>query len=196
MSFPDIIVLAAGLSMDAFAAAVCKGLSLRNASLPAMMTVGGYFGFFQGGMPLLCYFTVKRISGGLLSQEQIGSFTPWAAFVLLSIIGINMIRESRRRVAVKSEHTDPLAFSSMIAISFATSIDAFATGFTLLGMGTRQVIYCVACIAAITFVFCAAGVKVGAVFGSRYKSKAELAGGIVLVSLGLKFLIKDALLLL
>lgn len=193
MSFLDIIVLAIGLSMDAFAAAVCKGLSLNSISFYGMITVGGYFGFFQGGMPLLCYFAVKVISDRFFTPDQIRAFTPWAAFVLLSIIGINMIKESRKVSDIKRTALHPLAFSQMISISFATSIDAFATGFTLLHMDALQVMEIVCLIALTTFVFCVAGVLVGAFFGLRFKAKAELLGGIVLVSLGLKFLLKDAL---
>ena len=192
MSFWDIVVLSAGLSMDALAASVCKGLSLKRVSIQSMVTVGAFFGFFQGAMPLACYLVLKFISNGLMTSETVKNFTPWAAFVLLLIIGINMIHESRNSNGIKSD-TRPLAFTSMLSISFATSIDAFATGLTFLYMDLFRVVCVTSLIALTTFVFCSAGVRIGAVFGAKLKSKAELAGGIVLVSLGLKFLLKDAL---
>ena len=161
MSFLDLFVIAVGLSMDAFAVSVCKGLSVRQLKFSHACTAGAYFGGFQFLMPLLGYAL------GVRFQQYITSIDHWIAFVLLALIGANMIKESRGEA---EQLNDSFSFWTMLPLAVATSIDALAVG--------------------ITFVLSAAGIKIGHVFGARYQSRAELAGGIVLIALGCKILLE------
>ena len=180
MEIWELFIIGVGLSMDAFAVSICKGLSCRKASLKNLMTVGLYFGGFQALMPLLGYWL------GTSFQTLVSSVDHWIAFILLALIGANMIREARSN---EEEQCDS-SFSAgkMLPLAVATSIDALAVGvsFAFLKVNIYEAI---TLIGATTFVLSAAGLWVGTVFGSKYKSGAEMTGGIVLILMGCKILI-------
>ena len=180
MSIWDLFILAVGLSMDAFAVSVCKGLSLGKIKPKHMCIAGAWFGGFQALMPLIGYFL------GSFFAEMIEKYDRWVAFVLLAIIGGNMIKESFD----KDEKVDSsMDVKSMLLLAIATSIDALAVGVTFAFLQV-QIIPAVSFIGVITFIFSAVGVKIGSLFGTKYKSKAELFGGIVLVLIGIKILLE------
>ncbi|MBQ8861997.1 MAG: manganese efflux pump [Clostridia bacterium] len=186
MSTLELFIIAVGLSMDAFAVAICKGLSVKKLKFRHMLIVGLYFGAFQGLMPLAGYFLGKQF------QDYIIAFDHWVAFVLLSIIGINMIRE-----AVKGDDCDcdcdcdcSFGVKAMLPMAVATSIDALAVGVTFGLMPDVNIGFAVLFIGVITFVLSAVGVKIGNVFGAKFKAKAELAGGIILILMGAKILVE------
>ncbi|WP_297133813.1 manganese efflux pump MntP [Terrisporobacter sp.] len=192
MSLIELFVIAVGLSMDAFAVAICKGLSLRKVSLKECTKVGLYFGGFQGGMPLIGFIL------GVQFKDYIVSIDHWIAFILLSFIGINMIRESREKddekgvvdlAEVAAGEENELGFKSMIMLSIATSIDALAVGVTFAFLQV-DIIPAVSFIGIVTFILSMIGVKVGNIFGVKYKSKAEFAGGLILILMGIKILIE------
>lgn len=180
MSVAEIFVIAVGLSMDAFAVAVCKGLSLYKLKPKHAVITGIYFGGFQALMPLIGYFLGKQF------EDLITSVDHWIAFGLLGIIGANMIRESRSKAECLNDSLSP---KTMLPLAVATSIDALAIGITLAFLKVN-IIYSVSFIGVITFVLSCVGVKIGNVFGEKYKSKAELAGGIVLILMGTKILLE------
>lgn len=180
MSIWDLFILAVGLSMDAFAVSVCKGLSLGKIKPKHMCIAGAWFGGFQALMPLIGYFL------GSFFAEMIEKYDHWVAFVLLAIIGGNMIKESFG----KDEKVDSsMDVKSMLLLAIATSIDALAVGVTFAFLQVR-IVSAVSFIGVITFIFSAVGVKIGSLFGTKYKSKAELFGGIVLVLIGIKILLE------
>ena len=180
MSILDLFILAVGLSMDAFAVSVCKGLSLGKIKPKHMCIAGAWFGGFQALMPLIGYFL------GSFFAEMIAKYDHWVAFVLLAIIGGNMIKESFD----KDEKVDSsMDVKSMLLLAIATSIDALAVGVTFAFLQV-QIVPAVSFIGVITFIFSAVGVKIGSLFGTKYKSKAELFGGIVLVLIGIKILLE------
>lgn len=180
MSILDLFILAVGLSMDAFAVSVCKGLSLGKIKPKHMCIAGAWFGGFQALMPLIGYFL------GSFFAEMIEKYDHWVAFVLLAIIGGNMIKESFN----KDEKVDSsMDVKSMLLLAIATSIDALAVGVTFAFLQV-QIVPAVSFIGVITFIFSAVGVKIGSLFGTKYKSKAELFGGIVLVLIGIKILLE------
>lgn len=180
MSILDLFILAVGLSMDAFAVSVCKGLSLGKIKPKHMCIAGAWFGGFQALMPLIGYFL------GSFFAEMIEKYDHWVAFVLLAIIGGNMIKESFG----KDEKVDSsMDVKSMLLLAIATSIDALAVGVTFAFLQV-QIVPAVSFIGVITFIFSAVGVKIGSLFGTKYKSKAELFGGIVLVIIGIKILLE------
>lgn len=181
MGIIELILLAVGLSMDACAVAICKGLALRKVNWKQMLTVGLWFGGFQALMPLLGYLLAS------LFADFIRSVDHWVAFALLAFIGINMIREAFSK---EEEETDAsLSVKTMLIMAIATSIDAMAVGISFAFLDV-QIIPAVSLIGITTLALSAAGVKIGAAFGSRFKSKAEFAGGVILISLGLKILIE------
>jgi putative Mn2+ efflux pump MntP len=180
MSILELFILAVGLSMDAFAVSVCKGLSLGKIKPKHMCIAGAWFGGFQALMPLIGYFL------GSFFAEMIEKYDHWVAFVLLAIIGGNMIKES----FCKDEKVDSsMDVKSMLLLAIATSIDALAVGVTFAFLQV-QIVPAVSFIGVITFIFSAVGVKIGSLFGTKYKSKAELFGGIVLVLIGIKILLE------
>lgn len=180
MSILDLFILAVGLSMDAFAVSVCKDLSLGKIKPKHMCIAGAWFGGFQALMPLIGYFL------GSFFAEMIEKYDHWVAFVLLAIIGGNMIKESFG----KDEKVDSsMDVKSMLLLAIATSIDALAVGVTFAFLQV-QIVPAVSFIGVITFIFSAVGVKIGSLFGTKYKSKAELFGGIVLVLIGIKILLE------
>lgn len=180
MSFLEIFVIGIGLSMDAFAVSICKGLSTRKLQLKHALICGGYFGFFQGFMPLIGYLL------GVQFKDKIESIDHWIAFILLALIGINMIKES-----FEDEESCHTEFSPkvMIPLAIATSIDALAVGVTFAFLNVH-IVSAICIIAITTFIISMIGVKIGHVFGTKYKSKAELAGGIILICMGIKILVE------
>lgn len=181
MGFPELFILAVGLSMDAFAVSICKGLSIRALMPRHAVIVGLWFGAFQALMPLIGWLL------GASFADKIAAVDHWIAFVLLSIIGGNMIKEA---LGKGEEDCDPsLAPMTMLLLAVATSIDALAVGVTFAFLRV-DILPAITLIGVCTFIISAAGVKVGNVFGTRYKSKAELFGGVVLVLIGLKILLE------
>lgn len=184
MGLWELFVIAVGLSMDAFSVAVCKGLSVCQIKKKRVVTVGLYFGIFQGGMPLIGYLL------GTGFRDTIQSIDHWIAFILLSLIGINMIRES----GGEAENLDAcFGFKTMLPLAVATSIDALAVGVTFAFLKV-EIVPAVCFIGVVTFVLSCIGVIIGNRFGCKYKSKAELAGGIVLILMGIKILAEHTLL--
>ena len=181
MSLTELFILAVGLSMDAFAVAVCKGLSMQKMEWKKAVVIGLYFGGFQGMMPVIGYLL------GVQFQDKITAIDHWIAFVLLGLIGANMVKESMDKEAEETD--DSVSFQSMSVLALATSIDALALGVTFAFLNV-QIVPAVSFIGVVTFVLSMAGVKIGNVFGCRYKSKAELAGGIILILMGTKILLE------
>ena len=178
MTFFELFLIGIGLSMDAFAVSICKGLSMQKIDKKYTLCIGLFFGGFQALMPLTGYLLGSRFSG------YIERFDHWIAFVLLALIGFNMIKESRE----EEEEEKPYAgvnFKELLILAVATSIDALAVGVTFAFLQVNIV-------PAITIIGCTtiAGVYVGNVFGSRYKSRAELTGGVILILIGLKILLE------
>lgn len=181
MSLIELFLIAVGLSMDAFAVAVCKGLAMPKMSWKGAAIVGLYFGGFQALMPFLGYLL------GAGFKDAISAYDHWVAFILLALIGGNMIRESRED---EEESLDAsLSFRSMVLLAIATSIDALAVGVTLAFLDV-PILSSVCFIGVVTFCLSLVGVKVGNVFGCKYKSKAEFVGGLVLILIGLKILLE------
>lgn len=180
MAIWELFVIAVGLSMDAFAVSICKGLAMKKMNWKNAGLAGLYFGGFQMFMPLVGYLL------GTGFRDKITSIDHWIAFVLLAFIGINMIKE-----AFSDEEDADSSFDvkTMLILAVATSIDALAVGVTFAFLNV-QILPAVSLIGVTTFVLSAVGVRVGNVFGSRYKSKAELAGGIILVLMGVKILLE------
>jgi len=180
MDLWELFIIALGLSMDALAVSICKGFSVQRCRIRHMLICGLYFGIFQAGMPLLGYLL------GAQFESLVTATAPFIAFALLSYIGIQMIHESR---CGDDEHIDnDFGVSAMIPLAVATSIDALAVGVSFAFLQV-SIIPAVLLIGSTTFVCCLLGVKVGSLFGSRYKSSAELFGGVILVLMGLKILL-------
>jgi putative Mn2+ efflux pump MntP len=182
MSLLSLFVLAVGLSMDAFAVSICKGLAMKKISFKECAIVGLWFGGFQALMPAIGYLLGNRF------VKYITAIDHWIAFVLLCLIGINMIREALSKDEEEADAS--LDVKNMFLMAVATSIDALAVGITFAFLQDVAIIPAVSFIGCTTFVLSAIGVKVGNVFGTKYKSKAELAGGIILVLLGCKILLE------
>ena len=181
LSLPELLILAIGLSMDAFAVSICKGLSVQKLLPRHLVICGLYFGGFQALMPLLGWLL------GVRFQAMIANVDHWIAFILLGTIGFNMIRESR---SGDEEIPDPdFGLKSMLALALATSIDALAVGVTFAFLEVR-ILPAIILIGLTTFLCSGAGVKIGNLFGLKYKSRAELLGGVVLIGIGLKILIE------
>ena len=169
--------------MDAFAVSVCKGLSMKSSGLKAGLVCGGWFGGFQALMPAIGFFL------GTLFAGVIEAFDHWVAFGLLALIGVNMLREAFGKGA--GEETDgDLSVKAMFPLAIATSIDALAVGISLAMAGNVNILMAALLIGLVTFALSAIGVKVGGVFGSRYEKKAQIAGGIILILLGVKILLE------
>ena len=183
MSFLEVFIIGVGLSMDAFAVSVCKGLSVSKMKARYALIAGAYFGGFQALMPLIGYYIGSQFA------EFITKYSHWVAFIILAVIGANMIRESFS--AEKEETSASFSFKTMLPMAIATSIDALAVGVALSLSLTPDVSIFppVIIIGLTTFVFYAAGVKIGNVFGDKFESKAEFAGGVILILVGLKLLL-------
>ena len=186
MGLAELLLLAVGLSMDAFAVSICKGLSMKKATWKAQLVCGVWFGGFQALMPLVGYFL------GTLFAEAIEAFDHWVAFALLAIIGINMLKEafSRDEAEKDTQGDGDLSPKTMLVMAIATSIDALAVGISLAMAGSVNIFMAVLLIGAVTFALSAMGVRIGNVFGSRYEKKAQAVGGIILVFLGVKILLE------
>ena len=183
----ELLLLALGLSMDAFAVSICKGLSMKKAGLREGAICGVWFGGFQAGMPLLGYFL------GSLFANAIQKFDYWVAFGLLALIGANMLKEAfSKKCDACEEQTADLGFKTMFLLAVATSIDAAAVGVSL-AMEQANIWLAVILIGVVTFGMCTAGVKIGNVFGSRYEKKAQAVGGFILIGLAIKFLVEGLL---
>ena len=181
MDLLSLFLIAVGLSMDAFAVSVCKGLATPKYKLKYSMICGAWFGGFQALMPAVGYLL------GVNFKKYITAIDHWIAFVLLALIGFNMIREALKN---DDEGADPsFTAKSMLLLAIATSIDALAIGITFAFLDVN-IVAAVLFIGVCTFVISAAGVKIGSVFGTRFKSKAEIAGGAILIILGLRILIE------
>ena len=182
MGFLELMLLAVGLSMDALAVSICKGLAMDRVTLGRMVLVGLWFGGFQGLMPLLGWLLGSRFSLYITAIDH------WIAFALLAILGINMLREARS--GDTEEASASLGFRVMFAMAVATSIDALAVGITLALLPGVNIVAAVLFIGCITFILSAVGLKVGNVFGLKYKNKAEMVGGAILILMGLKILLE------
>lgn len=181
MGLVEILVIAVGLAMDAFAVSVCKGLAVGKVRLSHALKVGIWFGGFQALMPLAGYAL------GVSFAHAVERFDHWIAFILLGIIGVNMIRESREPEACGAN--SDFAWRIMLAMAVATSIDALAVGVSLAFLEV-DVLWAVAIIGVVTFLLAIAGLWLGNRFGCRFKSKAELVGGVILVAMGAKILVE------
>lgn len=181
MGIIELVILSIGLAMDAFAVAVCKGLSMSKMKWKNAIIIGLYFGFFQGFMPIIGYLL------GVNFQDKISSIDHWIAFILLGAIGINMLKEALSKDCEKQN--DSVKFKDMIVLAIATSIDALAIGITFAFLKVN-VVLAVSLIGIITFAISVAGVKIGNIFGDKYEKKAEFAGGLILILLGGRILLE------
>ena len=188
MGIGELLLLAVGVSMDAFAVSICKGLAMKKATLKASMTCGVWFGGFQALMPTIGFFL------GTLFAEAIQAVDHWVAFILLAIIGGNMLKEAfggkEECDCCGDEHNADMSVKTMFVMAVATSIDALAVGISLAMAGNVNIWLAAAFIGLCTFGFSVAGVKIGNVFGSRFEKKAQVAGGAILILLGLKILLE------
>lgn len=184
MGFGELLLLAVGLSMDAFAVSVCKGLSVKRAGLKESAICGGWFGGFQGLMPLIGFFL------GRLFADAIEAFDHWVAFGLLAIIGINMLKEAFEKECECCDKNADFSVKTMFVMAVATSIDALAVGISLAMAGDVNIVVAVILIGAITFLLSGLGVKIGNIFGNRFEKKAQVAGGVILILLGVKILLE------
>jgi len=179
MNIVDILVIGVGLSMDAFAVSICKGLAMKKMDIKKALVCSLYFGVFQALMPLIGFL----LGSGF--KNVVSSIDHWIAFVLLGIIGINMIKEAKSCDVVN----DSMDVKTMLTLAVATSIDALAIGVTFAFLKV-SIIPAVSIIGLINFVCCFIGVKLGSVFGEKLKSKAEIMGGVMLILIGTKILIE------
>ena len=184
MGFGELFLLAVGLSMDAFAVSVCKGLSVKKAGLKESAICGGWFGGFQGLMPLIGFFL------GTLFASAIEAFDHWVAFGLLAIIGINMLKEAFEKECECCDKNADFSVKTMFVMAVATSIDALAVGISLAMAGDVNIVVAVLLIGVTTFLLSGLGVKIGNIFGNRFEKKAQIAGGVILILLGIKILLE------
>jgi len=186
MGLGELLLLAVGVSMDAFAVSICKGLAMKKATVKASLTCGLWFGGFQALMPTVGFFL------GTLFAEAIQAIDHWVAFFLLGVIGINMLKEAfeKQEGCCCEEHNADLSAKTMFVMAVATSIDALAVGISLAMAGNVNIWLAACFIGICTCGFSALGVKIGNVFGSRFEKKAQTAGGLILILLGLKILLE------
>lgn len=190
MSVLDIFLLGVGLSMDAFAVAICKGLAMKKVNKKQMLLIALFFGGFQALMPLIGWLV------GSTFAKKIAAFDHWIAFILLAIVGGNMIVDAIKewKEEDKVEIVDPpIDFKELTLLSIATSIDALACGVTFSFYEDFNILKAIAIIGVTTFVISAGGVYVGNIFGDKYKAKAQLVGGIILIFLGIKILLEHTM---
>ncbi len=181
MSFAELFLLAVGLSMDAFAVSVCKGMAMKKRTIGGPVIIGLWFGGFQALMPLIGYLAGSRFS------HYISAVDHWVAFILLGLIGINMIRET---LSGEEDNADAsLAWREMLVLAIATSIDALAVGVTFAFLNVR-ILPAVCLIGVTTFCLSAAGTGAGNIIGLKWKNRAAIAGGVVLILIGIKILIE------
>lgn len=191
-----LLFLAVGLSMDAFAVSICKGLGMDRITLPKALIVGLWFGIFQGIMPIIGYYLGQSFVSYITKADH------WIAFGLLALIGGNMIREaleqrselrSGKHQGEQEKESNPLAFRTMLVMAIATSIDALAVGLSMAmteGEGGFNIWTSAGVIAIVTCLISMAGVKVGALFGHKYEYKAEFVGGVILIAIGVRVLVE------
>jgi len=189
MGIGELLLLAVGVSMDAFAVSICKGLAMKKATIRGSMTCGLWFGGFQALMPTIGFFL------GTLFAEAIQAIDHWVAFVLLGIIGFNMLKEAWEKSECGcdcgcNEQNADLSVKTMFVMAVATSIDALAVGISLAMAGNVNIWLAAALIGLCTCGFSAVGVKIGNVFGAKFEKKAQLAGGLILILLGTKILLE------
>ena len=185
MGIFELLLFAVGLSMDACAVSICKGLAMKKATLKEGAICGAWFGGFQALMPLIGFFL------GALFAKAIEAIDHWIAFVLLAFIGFNMLKEAFCKCEECEENGGAdLSFKTMLVMAVATSIDALMVGVSFAMAGDVNIYLAVALIGIVTFALSCAGVKIGNVFGSRFEKKAQAAGGIILILLGLKILLE------
>lgn len=187
MNLLDLFVLAIGLSMDAFAVSVCKGLATKQLKWKHYVIAGLWFGGFQALMPLIGYWV------GSIFAEKVEKVAPYITFILLGLIGANMIKEALGDEEEEDEKAGSFAFMTMLMMAIATSIDALAVGVTFALQPGTNVAFAVIVIGCTTFLLSAVGVRIGNIFGLKYQKKAEIAGGVVLILLGLRFVISHLL---
>jgi len=180
----ELFLLAVGLSMDALAAAICIGLSMQRITLKKSATVGAYFGVFQAAMPLVGYLVATLFANAITAIDH------WIAFALLCFLGVKMIIGSLKKEETDDEEAS-LSIAAMLPLAIATSIDALAVGVSLAFLKV-DILPAVLFIGIVTFSLSAIGVKIGNLFGMRFKSKAELAGGVILVLIGAKILLEHS----
>jgi putative Mn2+ efflux pump MntP len=187
MGIGELLLLAVGVSMDAFAVSICKGLAMKKATFKASMTCGFWFGGFQALMPTIGFFL------GTLFADAIQAVDHWVAFVLLGIIGINMLKEAldkEEECCCCDEKNADMSVRTMFIMAVATSIDALAVGISLAMAGDVNIWMAALLIGICTCSFSAAGVQIGNVFGAKFEKKAQLAGGLILILLGVKILLE------
>lgn len=181
MGILEIFLIGVGLSMDAFAVSVCKGLSMKKLDWKKAIIIALYFGVFQAVMPVIGYLL------GTTFENLVTQIDHWIAFILLGIIGANMIKEALGKEGENSN--DKVDFKTMIVLAIATSIDALAVGITFAFLKT-EILSAVTMIGIITFILSLIGVKIGNKFGDKYEKKAEFLGGVILILIGVKILIE------
>ena len=186
MGLGELFLLAIGVSMDAFAVSICKGLAMKKATIGGMATVGGWFGGFQALMPLIGFYL------GTLFAAAIEAVDHWVAFGLLAIIGVNMLKEAleKKECCCCEEHNADLGVKTMFVMAVATSIDALAVGISLAMAGGVNIWLSIALIGLTTFTTSAIGVKIGSLFGAAFEKKAQLAGGVILILIGVRILLE------
>ena len=182
MGLLELFILAVGLSMDAFAVSICKGLATEKIHIKHSLITGAWFGGFQALMPLVGFLL------GTSFEKYVTKIDHWIAFILLGAIGANMIKEAFSKEDAETDAS--FGFKTMLVMAVATSIDALAVGISLALLPDINIFAAVIFIGITTFIFSACGVKIGNVFGEKYKSKAELLGGAILILLGLKILLE------
>lgn len=186
MDLLSLLLIAVGLSMDAFAAALCKGLSLRELKWRQAFAVGGYFGLFQALMPLAGYLLARFF------RQWVERVDHWLAFALLLLIGCSMIAESRGQQETEQGNSEGVSFRSMLPLAFATSVDALAVGVAFALSGVYGSIFLtVAIIGVVTFALSVLGVRAGRFLGERFRARAELLGGVLLILMGARILLFD-----
>lgn len=184
LSLATLFITAVGLSMDAFAVAVCKGLAVKKAGIKQMVLAGLWFGGFQALMPAIGYLF------GSTLKEYVEKYDHWIAFILLGIIGANMIKEALSKDDCDECSSASMGIKEMFTLAVATSIDALIVGVGYAFLPDVNIVAAVGFIGIITFVLSAVGIKIGNVFGLKFKKKAEIAGGIILILMGLKILLE------
>lgn len=184
MGIWELLLLAVGLSMDAFAVSICKGLASKKATLKNMLCCGLWFGGFQALMPLIGFYL------GSLFAVAIEAIDHWVAFALLALIGLNMIREAFSAKDEAAAESADYSVKTMLIMAIATSIDALAVGISLAMAGNVNIWTSIGLIGVTTCLLSMLGVKVGSIFGDKFERKAEIAGGVILILLGLKILLE------
>ena len=184
MGFGELLLLAVGVSMDAFAVSICKGLAMKKADIKGALTCGVWFGGYQALMPLIGFYLGALFAGAIETIDH------WVAFVLLCFIGGNMLKKAFSKCDCCEEQSADLSFKTMLVMAVATSIDALAVGISLAMAGNVNIWVAILLIGLTTGIFSAIGVKIGNVFGSKFEKKAQMAGGVILIALGVKILLE------